>query len=182
MLEEIRECVKCGLCRNQRPLLDTPKACQVFWVGLSAKKAVSDNDIPLSPDTVTGKVIREIEEKCPGISAYRTNLVKCLPLDGRGKLRYPTSTEIDSCFENLEAEIDVLKPSLVFLLGEKVSKAAEKHLGIRFPSRNGYDYTYSVYNGICYVPVHHPSYVYVYRRGKANLYTDSVKKMIERLL
>ena len=38
MIEQIRRCQKCGLCFNQKPLLDTEKECQVFWVGLSAKK------------------------------------------------------------------------------------------------------------------------------------------------
>lgn len=38
MIEQIRRCQKCGLCFNQKPLLDTEKECHVFWVGLSAKK------------------------------------------------------------------------------------------------------------------------------------------------
>lgn len=30
MIEQIRRCQKCGLCFNQKPLLDTEKECQVF--------------------------------------------------------------------------------------------------------------------------------------------------------
>ena len=29
MIEQIRRCQKCGLCFNQKPLLDTEKECQV---------------------------------------------------------------------------------------------------------------------------------------------------------
>ena len=38
MIEQIRRCQKCGLCFNQKPLLDTEKRMSGFWVGLSAKK------------------------------------------------------------------------------------------------------------------------------------------------
>ena len=55
MIEQIRRCQKCGLCFNQKPLLDTEKECQVFWVGLSAKKMESDEEVPLSPETNTGR-------------------------------------------------------------------------------------------------------------------------------
>ena len=53
MIEQIRRCQKCGLCFNQKPLLDVEKECQVFWVGLSAKKKKSNKEIPLSPETNT---------------------------------------------------------------------------------------------------------------------------------
>lgn len=96
MIEQIRKCQKCGLCKNQKPLLDIEnieKNCQVFWVGLSAKK--------ISSDTNTGMVIHKIEEMYEDVSTYKTNLVKCLPLTNQKKIRYPNQKEIDSCFENL---------------------------------------------------------------------------------
>lgn len=80
MLEDIRTCSKCGLCNNQRPLLDSERPCQVFWVGLSAKKITSEEERPLSEQTNTGKLIQKIEEMCNEVSTYKTNLVKCLPL------------------------------------------------------------------------------------------------------
>ena len=80
MIEQIRRCQKCGLCFNQKPLLDVEKECQVFWVGLSAKKKKSNKEIPLSPETNTGMVIQRIEEVCGEVTTYKTNLVKCLPL------------------------------------------------------------------------------------------------------
>lgn len=80
MIKQIRDCQKCGLCINQKPLLDTEKQCQVFWVGLSAKKAITNTEIPLSPETNTGMVIQKIENSCCNVVTYKTNLVKCLPL------------------------------------------------------------------------------------------------------
>ena len=69
MIEQIRKCQKCGLCFNQKPLLDVEKECQIFWVGLSAKKVISDTELPLSPETNTGMIIHKIEKKCEEVIA-----------------------------------------------------------------------------------------------------------------
>ena len=128
MIEQIRRCQKCGLCFNQKPLLDTEKKCQVFWVGLSAKKMESDEEVPLSPETNTGMLIQKIEELCGEVITYKTNLVKCLPLTEEQKLRYPNRKEIDSCFEHLVGEIQAMSPKIVFLLGEKVYSSVGKSI------------------------------------------------------
>lgn len=80
MIEQIYKCQKCSLCFNQKPLLDLEKDCQVFWVGLSAKKIKSHQETPLSSETNTGMLIHKIEKLCENVSFYKTNLVKCLPL------------------------------------------------------------------------------------------------------
>ena len=94
MLESIIKCKKCRLCQHQAPLLDDIKTCQIFWVGLSAKKVTSDDEKPLSSSTNFGSVLCNVEERCKGVGMYRTNLVKCLPLDEYGKLRYPNKNNI----------------------------------------------------------------------------------------
>jgi DNA polymerase len=72
------------------PLLDKKCKADVFWVGLSAKKVEDiENDIPLSNDTNSCKIINRIESRFDEEIFYRTNLVKCVPLDWQGKLRYP---------------------------------------------------------------------------------------------
>ena len=62
MIAQIEKCQKCGLCCNQKPLLERKQECQVFWVGLSAKMIKTENETPLSPDTNTGMLIQKIEE------------------------------------------------------------------------------------------------------------------------
>ena len=114
MIEQIRRCQKCGLCFTQKPLLDTENECHFFWIGLSAKKMESDEEVPLSPETNTGMLIQKIEELCGEVITYKTNLVKCLPLTEEQKLRYPNRKEIDSCFEHLVGEIQVMSPKIVF--------------------------------------------------------------------
>ena len=107
MFEELGRCNSCMLCRNQKPLLDKSGVCDIMWVGLSAKKVENvDTTIPLCNDTNSGKVIELIEESLDGFKFYKTNLVKCLPLDEKNQLRYPTIDEMDSCIKNLLIEID----------------------------------------------------------------------------
>ena len=173
MIEQIRKCQKCGLCFNQKPLLDVEKRCQVFWVGLSAKKITSDIELPLSPETNTGMLIQKIEEMCEEVSTYKTNLVK---------LRYPNRREIDSCFEHLISEISTMSPRIVFLLGEKVYSSVGRHLHIQFDKWNDFEYHYKKYNGIYFVPIHHPSYIYVYKRKYMSQYVKSIQKIISDLL
>lgn len=182
MIEQIHKCQKCGLCLNQKPLLDVEKECQIFWVGLSAKKMLSDIEIPLSPETNTGMLIQKIENACSNVITYKTNLVKCLPLTEQQKIRYPNKKEIDSCFENLLKEIHIMSPKIVFLLGEKVFSSVGKHLNIDFEKWNGFEYRYKAHGNIYYVPIHHPSYIYVYKRKKMDEYIKSVEKIVNQLL
>lgn len=182
MTEKIRKCTKCGLCFNQKPILDVEKKCEIFWVGLSAKKVESDTELPLSADTNTGMLIRKVEEACGEISAYKTNLVKCLPLNNEQKLRYPNQKEMDCCFENLLSEINIMSPRIVFLLGEKVYSTVERKLKIKLKKWRGFEYYYEKVEDVYYVPIQHPSYIYVYKRKEMQNYITGIEKVIKQLL
>ena len=89
-----------------------------MWVGLSAKKVEDVNkNYTQENNTSSGKLIEEIEKKRDDLTFYKTNLVKCLPLNEERKLRYPTENEMEMCIKNLLMEIRELKPRVVFLLG-----------------------------------------------------------------
>lgn len=182
MVRKIRACAKCNLCQNQQPLLDEEKRCQIFWVGLSAKLVTTDDERPLSPTTNSGRLICNVEEKCSGIETYRTNLVKCVPLDDHRKLRYPNIREMELCFPNLENEIKELVPRIVFLLGDKVATTISKKFNIKFNGWDEFNYTYKEYNGTYYVPIHHPSYIYVYKRKQIDSYINGISDVISLLM
>ena len=81
------DCTYCDIterCSNPNNTYD------ILWVGISAKIG----EKPLSEATNTGKLVKQIEAAC-GKPGYKTNLVKCPPIDKNGKLRYPNRTEID---------------------------------------------------------------------------------------
>ena len=170
MLKSISKCNKCILCKNQKPLLDNTYSCDIMWVGLSAKKVLDVNcDIPLSSDTNSGKIIELIESKLENTKFYKTNLVKCLPLDDNNKLRYPTSDEMNFCISNLILEISKLNPKIIFVLGKKTYNFIYKYF-----KNNNIDSSKLIY-------IEHPSYIYVYRRKYIDNYVMKVVDIIKNI-
>lgn len=187
MILNIENCRRCKLYKNQRPLLDNKTKADVMWVGLSAKRiknnpklANLDVNIPLSANTASGKLIKIIEDELKGVDTYRTNLVKCLPLDEKGKIRYPNSEETDACIGFLLNEIDILKPKVVFLLGEHVSLSVEHYFKVGWRHWNTHEY-FDI-DGVYYVPIKHPAYVHKYQQKKVDEYIDYVVETTRRLL
>jgi len=157
----------------------------VMWVGLSHKKEKNGEVfLPLGNDTNSGKVILEIEKKLPKLSFHRTNLVKFAPTDGNDKLRYPTISEMENDFPLLLKEIIELKPKIVFLLGSKVSQfVLEKKQHKLIKSKKDWRcFDEVLFEGIYFVSIFHPSYVYVYKRKKISEYVDTVYQVITDLL
>ena len=141
-----------------------------MWVGLSAKKVEDVNkNYPLENNTSSGKIIEEIEKKRDDLTFYKTNLVKCLPLNEEGKLRYPTENEMEMCIKNLLMEIRELKPRVVFLLGNNVSKFVTQYC-----EKN------SIKTDVKVFSVEHPSYICVYKRKNKDAYIKKIIDEIER--
>ena len=171
-------CKTCGLYLNQLPTLDFLKNSHIFWVGLSAVQFDDGMEqLPLSSFTRTGALINTIEETLKeDISFYKTNLVKCVPLKDDGKIRYPIEHEMEKCFSNFQYELNELKPSVVFLLGKQVASFIMKKMGVKeiaFPE--DYKYEAVFINGTFFVPVHHPSFMLVYKRKQLDNYIKSIR-------
>ena len=180
---DIVECTSCNLCHNQKPLLDTHFNGTVFWVGLSAVRVSNiDEETPLSTNTNSGSLIHEIEKPFMNVEFYKTNLVKCLPLK-KEKIRYPTSNEMKSCYNNLSLEIQTLKPQLVFLLGKQVASFFVKNNNRRTVVEFDDDFYYQSFNinETVFVPIHHPSYILVFKRKRISDYIEKIKMIIEEV-
>lgn len=152
------DCEACGIHCYQKPLLEPLRASQVVCVGLSAKPYKFDNELPLDTRTNSGHVISQLEALC-GISFYKTNLVKCAPLES-GKLRYPTKDEIVHCIPHLQKEIIEIHPKVVLMLGKQVTSGISMAQGFCEPQT----YDSIKHNGITYLSIPHPSYLWVYKR------------------
>lgn len=163
----IATCTNCELHKNQKALLDKPIHADIFWLGLSAKKVENINDsIPLNSDTNTGKIIKEIETRFSNLSFYKSNLVKCLPLNGK-KLRYPTQYEINACKQNFICELLCIRPKLVFCLGQKVFNSIKDLSNLQ------------EFSFCKFIHIEHPSYIYVYKRKFLNDYIEKVSNLIK---
>ncbi len=153
-----------------------------LWVGLS-EKPVNDGSVftPLSPNTTSGKLIAEIEERCPSAQFYRTNLVKMAPLNAQGKLRYPTHSECIEHYPQLIEDIASIMPSVVLLLGKQVSAYVLSQFGITEVVKSSlFDYEIVRHSGVCYVAIHHPSYISVYKRKEKEVYIRAIQELMER--
>ena len=160
----------------------THPKCDVMWVGVSLKKCMTPQNA-LSPSSSSGNLLTKIEKAYTEATYYRTNILKCAPIDTTGKLRYPTNQEMENCYPFLKEEIQNTNPKIVFLLGGLVSKFVLNKLNIPF-NRLPADYQYQEHliNGIKYVAVHHPSYINVYKRHTENRYIESIVKLIKNCI
>ncbi len=174
---KLSECKKCGLYQNQSPLIDKTRQAEVMFVGLSAKIIKTDSDIPLDSNTNSGKIIKEIENYFSDISFYKTNLVKCVPLDKKNKLRYPNQVEINSCIENLFEEISLVKPKVIFLLGTKVSMAFFSNLKLKYIKNLPVEI-----DDIYYISIDHASYIYVYQKKNKEEYINNIVEFINKYI
>lgn len=184
IFDKIKKCESCGLCENQKPLLDSCRKCDVMWVGLSAKMVENVEEAsPLDSNTQTGKVISEIEDMVDTLHYYKTNVVKCAPLNDLGKLRYPNRAEIDLCIGNLKQEIDCLNPKIVFLLGGDARSAVERKYKIRFEKkRELFQYKGVSVGSVTFYAVEHPSYVSIYKRKRIDEYKQAIAAAIEEVM
>lgn len=158
------------------------KNINVMWVGLSAKKTTNaEIFVPLNIDTNTGKLVAEIETQCPSVSFNKTNLVKFPPLNSERKLRYPTLKECAMCYPELQIEIRTINPRVILLLGNRTATFILDQLGLQM-SKLSYKYRAFEHEERWYVPIHHPSYIMVYKRKEKNLYIQAVKAVIDRLV
>ncbi len=139
-----------------------------MWVGLSAKEVDDiDKNYPLEGNTNSGLLIKEIEDVLPSLDYYKTNLVKCLPLDNKGKIRYPSTNEMNKCINNLLLEIEVMNPKIIFLLGNIVYNFISKYI-----SKNNIKINSLIKH------IEHPSYIYVYKKKEKDNY---IKKAINEI-
>ncbi len=175
-----KACKSCGLSIYQGPAFDQFKKSNIFWVGLSAVQfEKGQKKLPLSPLTASGALIHSIESPLKRqFSFYKTNLVKCAPIQDN-RVRYPVAHEMEKCFPNFEWELNFLQPSTVFLLGKQVSDFISKKFGLPPASlRNDYRYNVLQIGQIRFIPIHHPSYMLVYKRRFLKQYTDSLQELI----
>lgn len=165
---------QCNTCREATVLKKGAKKTFVMFVGLSSKPGTA----ALCPTTNSGKLIGEIESRVAEIfSVHKTNLVKCAPLDESGKLRYPTLSEMRACLPRLLTEIEHFQPRVIVPLGGQVTKFMVSTLmsNQRFDGfADDFRYqTFSLNSGML-LPVHHPSYIWVYRRRRIPEYIGAV--------
>ena len=180
--DTIRNCQMCDLCRNQIPLVqNNTNEADVFWVGLSAVKVKDKLETPLSSTTNSGKLIHSIEFPfSANVSFYKTNIVKCLPLKD-DKIRYPSLSEMKKCYSHLETEIKIFKPKIIFLLGKQVADFVLNKYDMQASLSEDFNYYTHSFEQHKFIPIHHPSFILVYKRKKLSNYLQGIENIINNI-
>jgi len=118
-LEEIRtqviKCTKCDLCKTREksvPGKGNPNS-EIIFIGEAPGRSEDNAGEPFVG--AAGKKLSSALDKA-GISresVYITNVVKCRPPSNR----IPTKEEKESCKDYLEAEIELIKPKVICIMG-----------------------------------------------------------------
>jgi len=146
----------------------------VYFIGLSAKPMCEH----LARETRTGNIIEQIILQLPSIKAVKTNLVKTPPIDHEGKLRYPNPGEMKLGWNELQEEMNQTFPILLVTLGQQVSFFLRSQMGIH-PAKPHLPDDFSCESYLSQsssniLSVHHPSFVFVYRRKDVENYINNV--------
>jgi DNA polymerase len=152
-------------------------------VGLSAVQFdETEEKLPLAPHTRTGNLIEEIEKPFKKTTCfYKTNIVKCVPLKGE-KIRYPIASEMEKCYPNFEDELNYFKPEIVFLLGKQVASFVYKKLDLGTVTfSDTFAYSSKKVGKTLFVPVHHPSFILVYKRKFIREYINGIREILLHL-
>lgn len=124
------DCERCGLCRGRRHI--------VFGVGSEDARLMVVGEAPgMNEDRVgepfvgkAGQMLDRMLQNVLGVSrqqAYIANVVKCRPPDNRN----PQAEEIARCRPFLMAQLRVIQPEVVLVLGNVASRALfDSKLGI----------------------------------------------------
>jgi len=151
------------------------KKYYVMIVGISSQKDKEGEKLkPLDIKTNSGKFIKQIEDELKHLTFYKTNLVKYVPLNEKNKIRYPTTKELNSSFNELEIEIKKVNPKIIILLGRQVAEFITKKYEIKKEKYKSVSYSNK---HIIYID--HPSYLIIYKRKQLKEYKEKIVKLIK---
>jgi hypothetical protein len=159
----------------------------VCFVGISGKPGANGTIKPLSEETLSGKIISEVEAKLREVSEcsvfVRDNLVQNPPLTD-GKLRYPTQKEMKSEWKSFERRLVKMNSNVIILLGKLVAEFFKEMRNIRMIGCSFVDgrllkWTGVDKNGHIILAVAHPSYVGVYARKRIGDYAEIIFQAIQ---
>ncbi|MCS7192137.1 MAG: uracil-DNA glycosylase [Armatimonadetes bacterium] len=174
VLEELHQrilvCTKCPLANertNAVPGEGNPKA-KVMFIG---EAPGSEEDLQGRPFVgPAGRFLNELLVLA-GLKreeVFITNIVKCRPPNNRT----PSNEEIMACRPYLEAQIAIIRPKIVCLLGAAALKAVLPELKMTISQVHGQAYTKS---GIVFVPLFHPAAALHQPKWKDILRQDMLK-------
>lgn len=172
--EQIKDCKKCKLCNNRHNIVlgTGNRQAKIMFIG---EGPGADEDIQGEP--FVGKAGKLMDQAFEGIGikreeVYIANIVKCRPPQNRN----PEQDEIDSCIDYLRAQVMLVKPEIIVLLGSVALKAI---LGKEYSITTSRG-KWVEKKGIRYMPTFHPAALLRDESKKISFWKDlkEVKKFM----
>lgn len=172
--EQIKDCKKCKLCNNRHNIVlgTGNRQAKIMFIG---EGPGADEDIQGEP--FVGKAGKLMDQAFKGIGIkreeiYIANIVKCRPPQNRN----PEQDEIDSCIDYLRAQVMLVKPEIIVLLGSVALKAI---LGKEYSITTSRG-KWVEKKGIRYMPTFHPAALLRDESKKISFWKDlkEVKKFM----
>lgn len=174
MAKALANCQRCRLAKGRTQVVfgvGNPKA-RVVFVGEAPGAEEDRQGEPFVGRA--GQLLNSMLRAC-GLSrseVYIANIVKCRPPGNRD----PQDDEAAACLPFLKAQLALIKPEIVVLLG----RVAARHLlGITAPI-SSYRGTWRHWEGVDVLPTFHPAYLLRNPQAKREAWED-LKKLISRL-
>ena len=171
--EQIRECHSCrlGSHRTQAVVGFGTKSAKVMFIGHSPGVADDSEGKPFVGKTgeLLGNIIRAM--KLTDDDVYITNVVKCLPIDGK----LPHDEESHTCLPYLKKEIELINPRVIVLLGPIPLKILFNIEGL---STHRGEWM-KLYNIDC-IPTYHPLYLLRIPKAKREVWQD-MQSVMQRI-
>ncbi len=147
---------------------------KILWLGISMQK---DSVKAFDKKFLSRQILDQAIIYLNNYEHHFDNLVNYGPLNEHNKIRYPTIGEIFQNQKELKNRIKELNPLIIIALGSLVTKSLAKifNLNINFPKTYQYQFYKSEY---FIIPVHHPSYIGVYKRKNLKDYIENIHKSI----
>lgn len=174
-LAEVRSsvvgCTKCGLCKTRTNAVPGkgPLDAKIVFVGEAPGRSEDERGEPFVGSA--GRKLNEALEKS-GLSrdsVYITNVVKCRPPNNR----VPTDEERGSCIDYLRAEIDIINPRVVCVLGNTASNSV---LGVGEITKNHGRVIER--DGRKYFLTFHPAAI-IYNRELSREFEADIQRLVE---
>jgi len=154
----MRACSRCAAlvrCRSRVVPGDGAAPAVVAFVGIAPGRFGGDRTgVPFSGDR-SGHILRRMIEAAGFGPVFITNLVRCNPRDERGRNRDPSRSEIANCRPYLDAELGLVRPTLVACLGRIAWRAMAGKSAAFEPGRG----SLVAVDGYLLYAMYHPGYL-----------------------
>ncbi len=172
--EEVASCCKCGLCKTRQKTVfgaGSPTA-RLMLIGEAPGAEEDKQGIPFvgRAGQLLTKMLQAIGLEREKV--YITNILKCRPPNNRD----PLPKEVDSCEPYLLAQLELVRPTLICVLGRHAAQTLLKTTqGINKLRGQLHDY-----RGIKVIPTYHPAYLLRSPAEKRKAWEDL--KKVQKLL